>query len=58
MRVEAISKIPDLLEALIKRAEETTGQIKKRTEQVLELGAAMSKALDGSKGAKKAGTNA
>jgi hypothetical protein len=32
MRIEAVKKIPDLLEALIKQAEETTKKIKDKTE--------------------------
>lgn len=46
MRIEAIARIPDLLEALLKQTEDTTNKLKKRTEQVLELGVAMSDALD------------
>lgn len=43
MRIEAVGKIPDLLEALIKQAEDTTKKIKDRTAQAIELAAAMSK---------------
>ena len=43
MRIEAVGKIPDLLEALLKEAEETTKKIKSRTTQAHELAAAMSK---------------
>ncbi len=57
MRLEAIAKVPELLEALIKRATETTEKLKKRTEQVLELGVAMSTALDEVKGEQKGGKN-
>jgi len=46
MRVDAVGKIPDLLEALLKQAEDTTKKIKARTEQVIELAVAMSKVLD------------
>ncbi len=58
MRIEAIAKVPDLLEALVKQSQETTEKLRKRTEQVLELGAAMSKALDEIEGEKKAGGHA
>ena len=37
MRVEAIGKIPELLERLVKQTEETTKTIKKKTEQAYEL---------------------
>ncbi|HMD84038.1 MAG TPA: hypothetical protein VKO18_04985 [Terriglobia bacterium] len=43
MRIEAVGKIPDLLEALLKEAEETTKKIRNKTTQVYELAAAMSK---------------
>jgi hypothetical protein len=46
MRVEAVAKIPELLEALLKQAEETTKKIGERTTQAYELAAAMSKAAD------------
>jgi hypothetical protein len=46
MRVDAVGKIPDLLEALLKQAEDTTKKIKARTEQVYELAVAMSKVVD------------
>src|ERR1035437_3823048 len=58
MRVEAAAKVPELLEALVKQAQETASKMKKRTEQVLELGAAMSNALDEIEGKQKAGGNA
>jgi hypothetical protein len=41
MRVEAVGKIPDLLEALLKQTEDTTKTIKKKTEQALELAQAI-----------------
>lgn len=41
IRIEAIGKIPDLLEALIKRTEETTEKIRKKTNQAFELAAAI-----------------
>jgi len=37
MRVDAIGKIPDLLEALIKQANATTAKLKKKNEQAKEL---------------------
>jgi hypothetical protein len=46
MRIEAVGKIPDLLEALLKQAEDTTKKIKARTEQVIELAVAMSKVAE------------
>ncbi len=46
MRVESIAKIPDLLEALLKQAEDTTSKIKTKTEELLALAAAMSKVQD------------
>ncbi len=46
MRIEAVGKIPDLLEALIRQAEDTTKKIKHKTADVLELAAAMSKVLE------------
>jgi hypothetical protein len=58
MRIEAAGKVPELLEALVKQAQETTSKMKKRTEQVFELGVAMSKVLDEIEGQKKAGGNA
>ena len=45
MRIEGVGKIPDLLEALIKQAEDTTTKIKDKREEVFELAVAMSKAL-------------
>ncbi|HKM84980.1 MAG TPA: hypothetical protein VJW96_02165 [Terriglobales bacterium] len=46
MRIEAVGKIPDLLEALIRQAEDTTKKIQDKTADVLELAAAMSKVLE------------
>ena len=46
MRTEAVGKIPDLLEALLKEAEDTTKKIKDKTAQAYELAAAMSKVAD------------
>lgn len=42
MRIEAVGKIPDLLEALLIEAEKTTQKIKNKTTQAYELAAAMS----------------
>jgi hypothetical protein len=41
MRVEAIGKIPELLEKLSQQAKETTDKIKKKTEEAKELAAAI-----------------
>ncbi|MBI4443761.1 MAG: hypothetical protein HY649_10345 [Acidobacteria bacterium] len=41
IRIEAVGKIPDLLEALVKRTEETTEKIKKKTTQAFELAVAI-----------------
>ncbi|HME01192.1 MAG TPA: hypothetical protein VKM93_28250 [Terriglobia bacterium] len=43
MRIEAVGRIPDLLEALLKAAEDTTKKIKDKTAQAYELAVAMSK---------------
>jgi hypothetical protein len=43
MRIEAVGKIPDLLEELLRQAEDTTKKIKNKTTQAYELAAAMSK---------------
>ena len=53
MRVEAVAKIPELLEALIKQAEETTKKIRERTTQAYQLAAAMSKVSDEAQPAKE-----
>ncbi len=42
MRIEAIPKLPDLLEALLKQTESTTKKIIDKTTQAYELAAAMS----------------
>ncbi len=44
MRIEAVGKIPELLEALLKQADDTTKKTKAKTEQAYELAMAMSKA--------------
>jgi hypothetical protein len=46
MRIEAVGKIPDLLEALLKQAEDTTKKIKDKTEEVFALAVAMSKVVE------------
>ena len=59
MRIEAVAKLPDLFEALLKQTEDATRKLEKRTEQVLELGVAMSGVLDEVESAQqKAGSNA
>ena len=54
LRIEAVGSIPDLLEALVKRAEETTEKIKKKTKQAFELAAAI-KAVEESEAAEQEG---
>ena len=44
MRVESIDKIPDLLQKLIKQADETTARIKKKMAEAKELAAAIKEA--------------
>ena len=46
MRTEAVGKIPDLLEALLKVAENTTKKIREKTAQAYELAVAMSKVAE------------
>lgn len=46
MRIEAVAKIPDLMEGLVKQAEDTTKKLKSRTEQVFELAEAMCEVVD------------
>ena len=46
MRIEAIGKIPDLLEALLKTTEDTTKKIKDKTAQAYELAVAMNKVAE------------
>ena len=41
MRIEAVGKIPDMLEALLKAAEDTTKKIQDKTVQAYELAVAM-----------------
>ena len=41
IRIEAVGKIPDLLETLVKRTEETTKKIKNKTKRALELAEAI-----------------
>ena len=43
MRIEAVAKLPDLLEALLKQAEDTTQKIRKKIAQANELAEAISK---------------
>jgi hypothetical protein len=42
MRIEAVGKIPDLLDALLKQAQDTAKGIEKKTAQALELASAIS----------------
>jgi hypothetical protein len=46
MRIDCMAKIVDVLEALIKQAEDTTKKLRARTDEALELASAMSKALE------------
>jgi hypothetical protein len=48
MRIEAVAKLPDLLEALLKQAQDTTQKIRKRIAQANELVEAISKVADDS----------
>ena len=41
LRIEAVGKVPDLLEALIKRTDETTTKIKSKTVQLQEIAGAI-----------------
>lgn len=50
MRAEAVGKIPDLLEALVKQTEDTTKKIKEKTTQVQEFAEAMSKVAEARRG--------
>jgi prefoldin subunit 5 len=49
LRIEAVGKIPDLLEKLIKQAEDTTKRLKKKTDEAKALTAAMKEAAATSK---------
>src|SRR5438128_1915892 len=49
MGIEAIGKLPDLVDDLIKRTQETTGKIKARTDEAKELVDADSAAIGGLK---------
>ncbi|HEY3974530.1 MAG TPA: hypothetical protein VGM18_16115 [Candidatus Sulfotelmatobacter sp.] len=46
MRIEAVGRIPDLLDALLRQTEDTTKKIKSKTEEALALAEAMGKALE------------
>jgi hypothetical protein len=46
MRIEAVNKLPDLLEALLKQAEETTKKIKAKIAQASEIAEAISKVAE------------
>jgi hypothetical protein len=46
MRIEVASKIPELLEALHKQAEDAANKISKRTDEVLMMAAAMGAVAD------------
>jgi len=46
MRIEAVAKLPDLLDALLKQAEDTTQKITKKIAQANELVDAISKVAD------------
>ena len=53
MRIEAVAKLPELLEALLKQAEDTTQQIRKKIAQASELAEAIGKVADDSKVAER-----
>ena len=46
MRVESVGRIPDLLEALLKQAQDTTRKIKAKTEEALVLVQAVNKSVE------------
>jgi len=46
MRIEAVGGIPDVLEALLKEAEDTTKKIKDKTDEAYELAVAMNKVAE------------
>jgi hypothetical protein len=46
MRIEAVAKLPDLLDALLKQAEDTTQKIRKKIAQAQELAEAIGKVAD------------
>lgn len=46
MRVESVGKIPELLEALRKQAEDTTNKIKAKTEEALALVGVIAKGIE------------
>jgi hypothetical protein len=46
MRIEAVGGIPDVLDALLKEAEDTTKKIKDKTAQAYELAVAMNKVAE------------
>jgi hypothetical protein len=58
MRAEAVGKIPDLLEALLRQAQDTTKVIKDKTAQAFELAVAMSKVAEGAQPAEQKGGKA
>ena len=47
MRIESVGKIPDMLEALLKQAEDTTQKIKAKTDEALALVQAVSQSVGG-----------
>jgi methyl-accepting chemotaxis protein len=46
LRIQAVAKIPDLLEKLIKDATETTAEVKEKAEEVHRLASAISAVVD------------
>jgi hypothetical protein len=46
MRVESVGRIPDLLEALLKQAEDTTKKIKAKTDEALALVQAVTRSVE------------
>ncbi len=46
LRIVAVGKIPELLEALLKQAEDTTKKIKGKTAEAQQIGAAIARALE------------
>ena len=53
MRLESVGKIPDLLEALLRQAEDTSKKLKARTDETLAFVVAINSGTDESKSAQK-----
>lgn len=53
MRIEAVGKLPDLLEEIIKRTEDTTKRIQAKTKQASEIAAALAAAAQSAEGSEE-----